>query len=202
MRTTTVLRHPTLGRTAQGTTAVLAALGLAGCVTPTDAGSEDQQPSSPAESTPSQQQNTPQIDQPKNLQAVGGACELLTPEQLQQLGLGGEPQPDESMWGDSSCDWRNDNAMASVTQLNRTSPETMYQNAKTFDEFHPAKVQGYPANHRDRMSNLCSVDVGVSDSASFRIDFTRTGGDAPEMQDPCGYADTIATEVLKNIPNA
>ncbi|MHA6804900.1 DUF3558 family protein [Salinifilum ghardaiensis] len=63
-------------------------------------------------------------------------------------------------------------------------------------------MQGYPANHEGRQSRLCSTDVGVPDSASFRVDFTRTGGKAPEMQDPCGYADTIATEVLENIPDA
>ncbi|MHA6798559.1 DUF3558 domain-containing protein [Bounagaea algeriensis] len=196
------LGRPTLGRTALGTTAVLAALGLAGCATPTDAGSEDQQPSSPAESTPSQQQNAPQIDQPKNLQAVGGACELLTPEQLQQLGLGGEPEPVDTLSGDSACDWSHDNGAVTVTPKSTIGAQQMYENTKTFNEFHPAEVQGYPANHKDRQSRLCSVDIGVSDSATVRVDFTRYAGDAPEMQDPCGYADTIATEVLKNIPDA
>ncbi|GAB2732670.1 hypothetical protein GCM10027174_01530 [Salinifilum aidingensis] len=192
-----------LRRTTLGTTALLAALGLAGCALPADSGSQSEQPSSQAQSTPGQQQDAaPRIDQPKNLQAVGSACELLKPEQLQQLGLGTEPKPDESLWGDSSCTWENDNAIVSLTQQNRIGAQGMYKNAKSFDEYHPAEVQGYPANHTDRQSRLCTVNVGVSDSASFRVGFTRTGGKAPEMQDPCGFADTIATQVLKNIPNA
>ncbi len=198
-----MLRRPTLRRTTLGTTAVLAALGLAGCATPTDAGSEDQQPSSQAESTPSQQQGAgPQIDQPKNLQAVGHACDLLKPEQLQQLGLSTEPEQDDSYTGESSCDWGNDNAMVSATPKSTIGAQQMIETAKSWGEYHPTEVQGYPAIHKDRQSRLCSVDVGVSDSATVRIDFTRYAGDAPEMQDPCGYADTIAAEVLKNIPNA
>lgn len=202
MRTSTVLRHTTLRRTTLGVTAVLTALALAGCALPTDADSEDQQSSSDVGSSPSQQQPGPQIEQPKNLQAVGHACELLTSEQLQQLGLGGEPQPDESLWGEASCDWANDAAGVSVTQMNQTSPATMYQNAKTFDEYHPGQVRGYPANHTDRLSNLCTVDVGVSDTATFRVDFTQHEHSTPEMQDACGYADTIAAEVLTNIPHS
>ncbi|GAB2754650.1 hypothetical protein GCM10027174_32690 [Salinifilum aidingensis] len=63
-------------------------------------------------------------------------------------------------------------------------------------------MQGYLANHKGRQSRLCSTDVGVPDSASFRLDFARCASKAPEMQDPCGYADTIAAEVLENIPDA
>ncbi|MHA6800467.1 DUF3558 domain-containing protein [Bounagaea algeriensis] len=200
----TKLRHPTLRRTTLATTTVLAALGLASCATPTDSGSQPEQPPTNQQATSGQQDAALSIDQPKNLRAVKDPCSLLTPEQLQQLGETAQPEPTESGWGGPACDWSGEQFAVTVTpdtQLG-TGPQQMYASAQSSGDFHPTKLHGYPALHKNRQSLLCRTEVAVSKDASFSVDYTRYAGDAPEMQDSCGYADKIAAEVLKNIPNA
>ncbi len=190
-------------RTLLPATALLATLGIAGCAMPS--GTEDS--SSGAQSTkahtPAKTKNpAPPIPQPKNLRAVNDPCSLITEQQIRQLGETATPEPTEAGWDGPACKWSGDQFAVSVVPNTRfdTGPDRMYAVAKSAGDFQPTTVQGYPALHKNNQSLLCRTEVAVSKDSSFSVDFTRFGGDAPAMQDSCGYADKIAGVVLGNIP--
>ncbi|MHA6802155.1 DUF3558 domain-containing protein [Salinifilum ghardaiensis] len=190
-----------LRRTTLATAALLCALGLAGCAMSTGTDSSSVQPTSQAQ-TSQKQPDTPPVEQPKNLQAVAGACDLFTSEQLEQHNLGGTPRPDESVWGDASCEWESDNGIIAVTQQNQIGVETMYKNAKKFGDFNPTELHGYPGMIKTNQNNICRIQFAVSETAAFAVNFTRFGDKDPAMQDSCAFTKTMASEVLKNIPDA
>ncbi|GAB3283090.1 DUF3558 domain-containing protein [Parasphingorhabdus pacifica] len=183
------------------------ALSLTGCAQSSE-GTAESAPDS-GESAASTQPSEPtdpalRISNPKDLGTVTDACDLLTPEQLTALSAGTEAEPDTTVYGESKCSWRNDDFRMTVA-LNATTgtgPEKIHEDGKASDNFQPTEVDGYPAARVDEQSTLCRVEVGIADDQAVAINYSKRGGDAPELQDPCGYAEKIASEALKNIPDA
>ncbi|MBB5155463.1 DUF3558 domain-containing protein [Saccharopolyspora phatthalungensis] len=145
------------------------------------------------------------IDQPKNLAGLTAPCQLLTPQQLQELGAGASEQ-DKSEWGQAACRWRNQQLAIKV------SPDTVQgqgldYTAKIYGDGsgNPnAQVSGYPAVHGGVNDLRCNVFVGVSDKQVLSVSFT-TGSEGrsnPEYADPCAMADKVAGLVLSNLPPA
>lgn len=183
---------------------VLAVLGLAACA-PSNGGSNEPGTSEATSAAPSSVTGSgAKIDQPKNLSSITNACDLLTPEQLTELGAAGSkaPVPDKSAYGGPGCDWQNDSfgLIVGVDNVTGLGAEAVIESGQTDGK--PSNVDGYPAARIGEQSSLCRVDVAVSESQSFTVDFAKYSGKDPAMQDPCGYAEKIASEILKNLPNA
>lgn len=182
------------------TASAFSIIGLAACSpAQTDTPESPETQHSTSETNPA-----PAVDKPKNLAAITDACQLLTTQQLTQLGAQATPKPSETAYGESKCKWSNGDLAATVA-LNATTdtgPEQIFEMEEITDNFTRTEVDGYPAARVDEQSDLCRVEVGVSDTTSFSVNYYKYSGDSPEMQDPCGYAEKIASEVLKNIPNA
>ncbi|MGW3469420.1 DUF3558 domain-containing protein [Saccharopolyspora sp. NPDC000995] len=162
------------------------------------------QPSPPQTKPPTATTSAvPKVENPKNLKAVSDACSLLTPDQLSQLGGGGEPKGSISEYGETQCSWRNDNFRTNVAiNTKHGGLAKITENSGSRDNFKPTQVDGYQGARVDEQSTLCRVELAIADDQSIEINFSLRGGDTPEMKDPCGYAEKITSEVLKNIPDA
>ncbi|WP_421671896.1 DUF3558 family protein [Saccharopolyspora spinosa] len=182
--------------------ASLLTLGLAGCSSPTPGTPE---PTNGGETTSAA--NDPfQIGQPKNLKAVSEPCQLLTPQQLQQLGATTEGKPAQAQWGQTNCAWDNEQLTLQV------SPDTVQGQGIRYiakiagdDNGNPtAKIDGYPAVHEGKSSGSCGTYVGVSDKEMVLVHFGvgSEGRSNPEFTDPCATADKIAGMVISNLPPA
>jgi hypothetical protein len=51
-------------------------------------------------------------------------------------------------------------------------------------------------------TQLCGVIVGVSDEQTLNMSFGRVSSDAPGKGDPCGFAESVMADVIKNLPDA
>ncbi|MER7009875.1 DUF3558 family protein [Saccharopolyspora sp. NPDC000359] len=175
-------------------------LGLAGCANSTPGVPE---PTTGGETT-SAATDPFHIEQPKNLKAISDPCQLLTQQQLQELGAGGEPKPGESQWKQSECTWQSQQLTVTV------SPDTIQgqglrYTAKIVADGEPtAEVSGYPAVHVGATSGSCGTYVGTSDTELFYVDFSvgTDGRSNPEFSDACAAADRIAGMVIENLPPA
>lgn len=178
--------------------ASLLVLGVAGCSGPTQG-----QPEPTAGGETSATNDPFQIEKPKNLKAVSDPCQLLNPQQLQELGAD-SPSPGKSQWGQDQCTWSNQ--LLRVT----AAPDTIQggglkYTAKIVADGKPtAEVAGYPAVHYGVTSDMCGTYVGTSDTELFLVSFSvGTGGRGnPEFSDPCAMSDKIAGMVLENLPAA
>lgn len=145
------------------------------------------------------------VDSPKNLKGITDACQLLTPEQLNQLGAD-EPEIEPStnpQYQEPSCDISSD-ALKITIDINTEHGGMTAANsrASNFENFEATEVDGYPAAQVNAAGNLCTILTGVADDQSIEIYYAKNSGGTPEMEDPCGYANKIPAEALKNIPPA
>lgn len=179
--------------------ALFAVLGASAC----SPGGSQTPPSSTTESPTTTAPSAPKVEKPKNLKGISNACQLLTSEQLSQLGGGGQPEEDTSAYGETQCYWSGD-AFAVGVSINTTSggPARIYQAGGTRDNFAPTTVDGYPGARVDKQDILCRIELGVAETQSVEVNYTKHSGGSPEMNDPCGFAEKITSEVLKNIPDA
>ncbi|MDA3648240.1 DUF3558 domain-containing protein [Saccharopolyspora indica] len=148
----------------------------------------------------------PKVKNPKNIKAVSDPCQLLTQEQFAQLGgsTGAKPPESEiSGLGEPACSWRND-AFSTAISVNTThgGPEEIAKLAEKSDNFKATEVEGYPGARVDEQSSLCRIDLAIADDQSFAINYAKNAGGTPEMDDPCTFAEKLASEALKNIPDA
>jgi uncharacterized protein DUF3558 len=177
--------------------ASLLVLGLAGCSSPT---SGEPEPTTGGETT--SEANDPfHIDQPKNLKAISDPCQLLNPQQLQELGAG-PPKPEQSQWRQTSCTWRNQLLSINVAPDTVQGQGLRYTTKIVADGEPTAEVAGYPAVHYGISSGSCGTYVGTSDTELFLVyfqmgteDFKKSG-----FADPCAAADKIAGMVISNLP--
>lgn len=177
-------------------TSTLAVLGISAC-----SGATPEPAPTPSAPPTTNVPSAPQVQNPKNLKSIADACQLLTPEQVATLG-GGAPAPDTSVYGESQCTWSNE-AFATTVAINTAGgPAKIFDSPESNDNFQPTQVGGYPAARIDAQSVVCRVEVGVAEDQSVEINYSKFGGTSPEMQDPCGYAEKIAGEAVKNIPAA
>lgn len=177
----------------------LAILGVSACA-PSGSSSTPSSTTSGAAATTSA---APGVENPKNLKSITDACQLLTPEQISQLGGGGQPEEDTSAYGESQCYWSGD-AFAVGVAINTASggPAKIYKASASRNNFAPTTVDGYPGARVDKQDILCRIELGVADDQSIEVNYTKHSGGSPEMNDPCRFAEKITSEVLRNVPDA
>ncbi|MDA3648722.1 DUF3558 domain-containing protein [Saccharopolyspora indica] len=154
------------------------------------------------------QQNPPMeadpfhIDQPKSLKTISDPCQLLNPQQLKQLASLPTGVPEESLWDQQACRWRNRQLTVSI------SPDTtqglgLKNTAKNVSDGVPTgEVSGYPVVHYGQSAGSCGTYVGTSATELLLVSF-QVGADGrsnPEYADPCAMSDKITDMVLSNLP--
>ncbi len=180
--------------------AALAVTATAAC-SPSSSGTPE--PTGRAPATSQTTKPGPTIDSPKNLQAVTDSCELLTQQQLDQLGMQAEPERKESMLGIPSCDWSGDDFAMTIAPDTRTGGiDQLYKSNTPGQGFQKSQVKGYPAAWIDKQSILCRVEVGVSKDSKFSVSWTSYQSDPAKPVKPCESGEKIAAMVLQNIPDA
>lgn len=179
------------------TAAVLAVVGVSACSSTTSGA-----PETTTQAPTSSNTAAPQLENPKNVKAVTDVCQILTPQQLTQLGAATSGEKETTMYGEPKCTWTNDNFSATVA-LNTTTgfgPAKIREKGRAKNTL--TQVSGYPAMHVDAQSSLCRVEVGLNKGQSIAVNYAVNSGDAPAMQDPCAYAEKIAAAAIENIPDA
>ncbi|MER7014736.1 DUF3558 domain-containing protein [Saccharopolyspora sp. NPDC000359] len=144
------------------------------------------------------------IERPKNLRAISDPCQLLSPQQRDQLASLPAGVPEPTPWGQQACRWRNQQLTVSI------SPDTVQgqglrYTAKVVADGEPtAAVAGYPALHYGISSGSCGTFVGTSDTELVLVSFQAgsEGRNNPEYANPCVVSDKIAEMVLANLPPA
>lgn len=195
--------------TVVGTVAALAGLVMSGCQSAV-AGSPTvvtTQPDATGESSgvpPSTSERlAPSVVHPKDLRGID-PCELLAPEQTAELGLIAPGQKETSDWGETKC-----LLLGPVVGIGFSPNTTLgdgldraYRNKNNFDNFAESNVDGYPAVRVNFATQSCALIVGVSDEQTLTMELTRVSSDAPGRGDPCAFAESVAAEVMKNLPDA
>ncbi|MFB9428202.1 DUF3558 domain-containing protein [Streptoalloteichus tenebrarius] len=181
----------------------MAGLGLAACTstTPGLASTSSGSQSSAATSTAAIDNGAPKVATPKNLKAIADPCQLLAPQQLQELGAS-NPSTKQSPWGEKYCDWLNDNlgvAVAPDTTQGR-GLANLYANRKADSE--ETTIHGHPGLRYNKAGMSCALGVGVSDTQAFTVSLTVRRDAKPEYKDRCAFAEKVAGMVLSNLPPA
>ncbi|WP_308198073.1 DUF3558 domain-containing protein [Saccharopolyspora soli] len=180
---------------------LLALVGAAAC----SPGGSTTPPSSSSDEPAASASAAPKVENPKNLKTITNACQLLTTDQLAQLGATGSQAPEQStsQYGESQCHFQSEPFSAYVAINTKFGGlERLTQDASSSDNFKPTQVDGYQGARIDEQSDLCKVELAIADDQSVEINYFKNSGGTPEMDDPCGYAEKISSEVLKNIPDA
>src|SRR5690606_8962375 len=135
-------------------------------------------PEQTTSSAPTSTAQGSQIPNPKNLKAVTDACTLLTPNDLSEIGGGGEPEAQTSSYGETQCDWQGENYGVGVAVNTKFGgPEKIFSKSGVTQ----IEVAGYPAGKMDETTALCRIEVAVADDQNVEIDYTKLGGKSPEM---------------------
>lgn len=162
-------------------------------------------PSAPLTTTAAPLPIPPELQVPQPKVAAGiPPCDLLTREQLLELGLEpGTARSDTSGRADA-CAWGYANESASAGLTMTAEPGSMnlsglYATRDTFARFEPTTIAGHPAvRGDDTLGKVCTLYVAVSDEQLMTADGDISGrGDLP---DPCAPSRRIAEFVLSNLP--
>ena len=188
----------------------LAAFAAAGCTTSTPgnatpaADSPDSDPPETSESSSGglPTDGAPKVDDPLDTARFQeDPCLSLTPDQSEELNLGGSGSPTESALGEA-CEWRNEATRGRVRiAFFDKSPDGLsaeYRAEKDgkwayFDELPP--IDGLPAVARDitddRKNGGCPVVVGVTDELTFEVDLQQSEANVGQ-RGPCEVATDVA----------
>ncbi|MER5388544.1 DUF3558 domain-containing protein [Saccharopolyspora sp. NPDC002686] len=143
------------------------------------------------------------VDQPKELKAIPDPCQLLNPQQRDQLAALPAGTYEPTPWGQQACLWRNKQLTVSVAP-NTVQGYGLKYTAKVVADGEPtAQVAGYPAVREGVSSGACGIVVGTSDTEIVLVSF-QLGPDGrgnPDFSDPCAMSDRIAEMVLSNLPS-
>lgn len=193
----------TVRHVAVGAAVVLA--GLVSACQSTVAGSPSTESAATSEtgSTAPSDRLSPPVENPKDLTGID-PCEFLTPEQKAELGLTKPGKKDTSPWGEENC-----NLAGSVVTIGFSPDTTLgegldqaYRAKNNFERFEPSEVDGYPAVRVDFATQICDLIVGVSDEQTLSMGIARVSPNAPGKGDPCGFAESVMADVLRNLPDA
>ncbi|MEV5540826.1 DUF3558 domain-containing protein [Saccharopolyspora shandongensis] len=181
---------------------LLAVLSASACAP----GGKNPEPSAPSSSAADTNAAAPKVENPKNLKAITDACQLLTDQQVKDLGGVSERRPPEkstNSYGESRCQWATD-AFTAAASINTKHGglAKIQQNAENRQNYKLTQLAGYQGARVDEQSDLCRIELAVADDQSLEVNYFKNAGGTPEMNDPCGYAEKITSEVLKNIPDA
>lgn len=175
------------------------ALSLASCSNAnTDPGGTPDTPTGQTTSRPSSDTNAElEVTNPKDLASVSDPCQLLKPQQAQQLGTG-NPHPDgQSAWGQATCTWEMNDIELTLTPdtvQGKGLAITMKKQGKTEPD---EQINGFPVIEGTDTQTTCAIYVGTSATQVFTV-FTSNGldGKAP----PCELAKQASGFVLSNLP--
>ena len=177
------------------------AVALAGCASPT--AGQASRATNPSNSATASAANgdVPKVANPKNLKAIGDPCQLLTSQQLQELGAS-DPHMDKSLWGEQTCYWINDNlrVLLAPDTVQGHGLAVVWAKNKDKPESERTTVNGHPALRTDKLSMSCGLWVGVSDTQVLSVDVIVRRDVRPEYKDRCVFAEKVAGMVLSNLP--
>ncbi|SHH01208.1 DUF3558 domain-containing protein [Streptoalloteichus hindustanus] len=181
----------------------LIAQGVVGCTSTTSGQAPTSSPpqSSVAASTTAAVDVVPKVTKPKNLKAIADACQLLSPQQLQELGAS-QPRPDKSPWGEGTCTWRNDNLNVHLAPDTTQGKGLAIAYANRRNNSEATTVNGHPGLRSGKESMSCGLWIGASDTQALSISLTVLRDVKPEYKDRCAFAEKVAGMVLSNLPAA
>ena len=181
---------------------LIAAVTIAAGVTACSPGTSPS-PSTPPEQSPQHQTSTTsagEVQNPLDLSALNGPCPLLKPEQAAALGIDGEAKHRETPIG-TVCKWEGDEVYVEL------APETdvggiagIRSRKDDFDNYEDTTAAGYPAALVNFNEVYCTLAMGISDEDTLSVSAARYITDDPRHQNPCEFAKTTFTEVVKNTP--
>jgi hypothetical protein len=190
-----------------GTAVAVAGL-VSGCVTavagsPAPSATQPTTTSETSGSASPSERLSPPVENPKDLTGID-PCDFLPPDQKTELGLTKPGTRDTSPWGEETC------GLAGSIVAIGFSPDTTvgegldqaYRSKNNFYNFEPSEIDGYPAVRVNFVTQSCDLIVGVSDEQTLSMGITRVSPDAPGKGDPCGFAESVMSDVLKNVPDA
>lgn len=187
------------GRSRAAILVVLAFAWLAGCSASSTAG---QTPSGQTTST-SNRFGAPTVEHPVDVAAVvGKPCELLTPEDLKQLGLPLEGR--QRMIVDiPSCRWssRDLQDLSLAVDGDRDLLAETYR-VPWNGVFIPTFVAGYPSVVQKTgrgQYNSCTVTTGLGPRQAVTADWTAPGEPRPG-NDACEFAEQATALVIRKLP--
>jgi hypothetical protein len=143
----------------------------------------------------------PLVEHPKNLRGVD-PCQLVTPNQLFELGFTAPGKKGTSYWGEPDCSWPGSVVAIGFAPNTTLGLEQAYRSKNNFDNFAPSSVDDYPAVRINFATQSCGLIVGVADEQTLHMEFTRVSPDAPGLGDPCGFAESVMGDVIRNLPDA
>jgi hypothetical protein len=143
----------------------------------------------------------PPVRNPKDLRDVD-PCQLLTAAQQSQLGFTEPGEEGTSYWGEPECGWPGSVVAVGLSPNTTAGLDQAYRNKNNFDNFAPSEVDEYPAARINFATQSCGLIVGVADDQTLHMEFTRVSPDAPGSGDPCGFAESVMGDVIKNLPDA
>ena len=143
----------------------------------------------------------PRVVNPKNLKDVADPCQLITSQQLQELGAS-DPRPGKTESGVPKCNWKNDNLAMTLTTYGAQGLDSVYAQRNRFGNSQETTVSGYPGLRIASFSMSCGVYVGVAETQVFLADVIVFREVRPEYKDRCMFAEKVAGMVLSNLPAA
>lgn len=145
----------------------------------------------------------PAVPDPKDARGVA-ACDLLTDDQLSELGLVPGSGQAATTAQTRRCSWSSavDDTNPAVVDLLAETPtaplDFLYRLRGTSEVWEELVITGHPAVRQDQYDdNSCSIYVAVSDHQAFGTDGNSARRDLP---DPCALSRRMAELILSNLP--
>ncbi|SHE54207.1 Protein of unknown function [Streptoalloteichus hindustanus] len=127
-------------------------------------------------------------------------CQLLTPNQLRELGAAQSGKPDQAPWGETLCTWSDAIRVTVAPDTKRRGLTEVYLRKSSYNNFEASTVAGYPAVRADFGEIRCNVNVGVAEDQLLLVQYANNVSRKVEHKDTCAFGERIAAEVLKNLP--
>lgn len=190
--------------------ALLAAAMVTGCAGTTPSSGAPAVPSSGSVPSASQEpvkgppQYTPAVPEPKDARGIA-ACDLLTDEQLVELGLRPETASPSSIPGATrSCGWSSAGEEPNPAGLELNDDTTLpvldglHLRRDNFANYEPLEVAGHPAIRTDYTDRGdCTIATAISDYQGVTTEGNPAGLPQP---DPCARSIRMAEAILSNLP--
>jgi hypothetical protein len=208
-------------RRTKAAAAAVCALVVTGCTTvsagsPTpDPADASGTPSSDAGTPPPAEEDLPSDGAPKVTDPIDvshfeqNPCDVLTPDQAQELGVDPTGKPEEDGFG-KICRWRSPDVNGGATTIsffssdNRGMSSIYRSHAKgELKYFAPLEVEGQPAaaydvNSSKKPTAACFVAVGLTDELAFSSYTTLSSGNIGQ-RDPCQAGAQVASMMVKTM---
>lgn len=161
--------------------------------------SRDQQAPSARREPP---QFAPSVTEPKDARGIA-ECDLLTPAQLDQLGLASETARPRTVGAARVCSWtyeggRKSAALQIATERTIPGLDGIYVQRVGYARFEPVTVAGHPGFHADQAeSDGCTLYIAIADYQMMTVVADLR---AEPLPDPCAPSRRMAEMILSNLP--